>query len=281
MGEAVFLFAWLVSKQTKPNGLVLGGHHFTYDEITSETGWPRRTLQRWMARLQLHHYVEVKHTSYCRMIIRILNPKKRFKVHQLELPVASAPQLAHSKGATSGARGAPNVAHLGTKSGALKHRDLVGSDTTRRSDGPDVPVAGKVGRDKSSSSCKNDDDSALQPDWEPIESKIKTRMLEAKNALLGKGWPPHVVDAALHFIEERSDYSGTVPASAQYFLVAFDHAMADARDKAAIIKRAERRARVMPPESALRSAAKELLRESEASGQSIKEHLARRAAGGT
>ena len=52
MGEAVFLFGWLVTRQTKPNGLVYGGHHFTYPEISEESGWPVRTLQRWMARLQ-------------------------------------------------------------------------------------------------------------------------------------------------------------------------------------------------------------------------------------
>jgi hypothetical protein len=171
MGEAIFLYGWLVTKQTKPNGLVLGGRHLTYEDIAAETGWPRRTLQRWINILQPHcaecdnieswhrepksrserptkaksrwnghafiprgGYIHVKHTSYCRMIIWILNPKKKFKVQQLELPISSAPYVAHSKHddcAITGAVAAPDLAHTGTEGGALKEGSVVGTDTNK------------------------------------------------------------------------------------------------------------------------------------------------------
>jgi hypothetical protein len=50
MGESIYLFGWLVTRQTKNNGLVFGGHAFTYPEISEDAGWPVRTIERWMAR---------------------------------------------------------------------------------------------------------------------------------------------------------------------------------------------------------------------------------------
>jgi hypothetical protein len=128
--------------------------------------------------------------------------------------------------------------------------------------------AEKLESDKSSSEVR-DDDSALRPDWDSIEPKIQQRIEEAKNILLRKGWDPHFVGAALAVIEERSDYSGTVPSSANYFLAAVSAAMADPRDKAEITKRAARRARVMPSDSELRRVAVDLERESQTSGRSV------------
>ena len=53
--------------------------------------------------------------------------------------------------------------------------------------------------------------------------------------------------------------------------------MADPRDKAKILERAERRRRVMPSDSELLRNAKELARESETSGRPMKEILESRA----
>jgi hypothetical protein len=64
-----------------------------------------------MARLQDRGYVQVKHSVYSRMVVRILNAKK-FSPKQLGLPFSSAPCLAEIC--------APDVAQIGTKSGALK-----------------------------------------------------------------------------------------------------------------------------------------------------------------
>ena len=118
----------------------------------------------------------------------------------------------------------------------------------------------------------DDDDSALQ-----LERKIEDHIDAARGVLLSKGFPAHVVDAGLQLIEERSDYSGTIPSSAEYFIAAFNRAMADARDKALINKRAKRRERIMPSLSEMRRQALELDRESRISGRPIKETIEIRA----
>jgi hypothetical protein len=129
MGQAVFLFGWLVTRQTKPDGLVYGGHHFTYPEISEKSGWPVRTLQRWMERLVAGGYVKIEHTAYCRMIIRVLSPKK-FAGRQLRLPMSSPPLLADSARASDMAR-PPVVADTAAKSGGLKDRSGSGSEKSK------------------------------------------------------------------------------------------------------------------------------------------------------
>lgn len=54
MGPAVWLFGWLVHRQTRERhgvGLVLAGSPLTYEMISADTGMAVRTLKRWMARL--------------------------------------------------------------------------------------------------------------------------------------------------------------------------------------------------------------------------------------
>lgn len=61
MGPAVWLYGWLVMRQTTEHGstgLVLGGRPITYREIEQETGFNRRTLERWMRRLRRGGYIE-------------------------------------------------------------------------------------------------------------------------------------------------------------------------------------------------------------------------------
>src|SRR5579864_1436055 len=51
MGAAVWLYGWLVLRQTHQSGSVgwvLGGAPISYREIEEETGFNRRTLERWM-----------------------------------------------------------------------------------------------------------------------------------------------------------------------------------------------------------------------------------------
>ena len=127
MGESVFLFGWLVTRQTKSNGLVFGGHAFTYSEISEESGWPVRTLERWMARRRTGGYVRVKHTAYCRMIIRVLNPKK-FS------PPSTPPEVADSKASPT----PPPMADSTARSGGLKHGSVIGSN---KSTPPTPPAA--------------------------------------------------------------------------------------------------------------------------------------------
>jgi hypothetical protein len=78
MGAAVWLFGWLVLRQTfqsGPVGWVLGGKPISYREIEEETGFNRRTLENWMRLLRRHGYVETE-TAQGGVIIRIMKAKK-------------------------------------------------------------------------------------------------------------------------------------------------------------------------------------------------------------
>lgn len=87
MGSAVFLFGWLVHRQTKEvhgSGLVWRGHPFTYEEISAGSGWPVATVRTWMRRLVEKRYIEVRYTCYKQMVIRIPKAKK-FGAKQIHL----------------------------------------------------------------------------------------------------------------------------------------------------------------------------------------------------
>lgn len=140
----------------------------------------------------------------------------------------------------------------------------------------------KVGKSESSSSAPSrlatiDDDSNPCPDWDLIESTIEKHKHEAKTTLLLGGWAEHIIDAALDYIEQRSDHSGSIPASANYFLAAFNAAIADPRDKKVITKHASQRARLRLGLIELTAVARKLEQESKASGRPLKEILELRA----
>jgi hypothetical protein len=88
MGPAVWLFGWLVHRQTRERdgvGLVLAGSALTYEMISQDTGMAVRTLKRWMARLVRAGYIHVRHTTHKRMVIQIAKAKK-FGPQQLRFP---------------------------------------------------------------------------------------------------------------------------------------------------------------------------------------------------
>jgi hypothetical protein len=88
MGPAVWLFGWLVHRQTRERdgiGLVLAGSALTYEMISQDTGMAVRTLKRWMARLARAGYICVRHTTHKRMVIQIAKAKK-FGPQQLRFP---------------------------------------------------------------------------------------------------------------------------------------------------------------------------------------------------
>jgi hypothetical protein len=94
MGPAVWLYGWLVLRQTTEHGstgLVLGGRPITYREIEQETGFNRRTLERWMRRLRRGGYIEtvlaMAAGAGVGLVIRILKAKK-FGPGQRRLPFA-------------------------------------------------------------------------------------------------------------------------------------------------------------------------------------------------
>ena len=130
MGPAVWLFGWLVHRQTRERngvGLVLGGSPVTYDMIQGDTGYARRTLQRWMADLRAGGYVRVRRTCHSRMIIEVLKAKK-FPPKQMGFPQAgfftsnsSAPLLARRSGPS-----APNVAQMNGGGRQSSHTPAMG-----------------------------------------------------------------------------------------------------------------------------------------------------------
>ncbi len=61
MGSAIWLYGWLVLRQTHQSGSVgwvLGGAPVRYREIEEETGFNRRTLERWLSALRREGYIE-------------------------------------------------------------------------------------------------------------------------------------------------------------------------------------------------------------------------------
>jgi DNA-binding transcriptional regulator YhcF (GntR family) len=78
MGTALWLYGWLVLRQTHQHGSVgwvRGGAPVSYREIEEETGFNRRTLERWMHTLRHHGYIETK-AAPGGLIIRISKAKK-------------------------------------------------------------------------------------------------------------------------------------------------------------------------------------------------------------
>lgn len=78
MGMSIWLFKFLVKKQTSSDGLVYYGRPITYKWIFSEIPncVPERTLRLWMGILKVNGYVEIDIVQHGGMRIRIVNSKK-------------------------------------------------------------------------------------------------------------------------------------------------------------------------------------------------------------
>jgi hypothetical protein len=78
MGTAVFLHDFLIDHQTDADGRVHYGSLVSYEWIRArfKNCPPRRTLERWMARLLVAGYIEIEHGEGFQRRIRILNQKK-------------------------------------------------------------------------------------------------------------------------------------------------------------------------------------------------------------
>ncbi|MDE3109204.1 MAG: hypothetical protein KGL02_04615 [Acidobacteriota bacterium] len=78
MGSAVWLYGWLVLRQTHQTGSigwVLGGAPIRYAEIEEETGFNVRTLERWMRALRSQGYIETRSVPGG-IVVRITKAKK-------------------------------------------------------------------------------------------------------------------------------------------------------------------------------------------------------------
>jgi hypothetical protein len=81
MGSAIWLYGWLVLRQTHQTGTtgwVLGGAPVSYREIEGETGFNRRTLERWMSLLRRNEYIETE-AAPGGVVVRILKAKKHLQ----------------------------------------------------------------------------------------------------------------------------------------------------------------------------------------------------------
>jgi hypothetical protein len=88
LGEAVWLYGWLVGSQTRRNGLVHGGSIFTYKTLHQKTGYGVRTIEKWLKRCEAQGYVRIEHTNYKMMRIWILKQKK-YRTKQTDLPFSN------------------------------------------------------------------------------------------------------------------------------------------------------------------------------------------------
>jgi len=78
MGSALWLFGWLVLRQTLQQesvGWVIGGAPVSYREIGEETGFACRTLEGWMRELRRQGYIETQ-AELGGIINRITKAKK-------------------------------------------------------------------------------------------------------------------------------------------------------------------------------------------------------------
>jgi hypothetical protein len=88
MGSAIWLYGWLVLRQTHQTGStgwVLGGAPVTYREIECETGFNRRTLERWMSLLRRNDYIATE-AAPGGVVVRILKAKKHLQGPRLGTP---------------------------------------------------------------------------------------------------------------------------------------------------------------------------------------------------
>jgi hypothetical protein len=118
MGPALWLYGWLVLRQTRedgPIGWVLGGKPISYREIEEETGFERKTLERWVKTLRHEGYIETS-AAPAGIVIRITKAKK------FQRSVAAAESSCSSSGFKRAAR-AGHAPRLNFEDGRLKNEE--------------------------------------------------------------------------------------------------------------------------------------------------------------
>lgn len=150
MGMGVWLFMWCVLRQTRHDGLVLGGAPITYGLIRKDLDYPKRTLRRWLYDLRTAGYIEVSYLNYRELRLRVLNPKK-YLFRQLPLglngsknePIA-IPFNGSKNRPISKPHMGPNVATHLARSGHSKQsgKERVLESTTKPSPLPPATAAG-------------------------------------------------------------------------------------------------------------------------------------------
>ncbi|MGD0403386.1 MAG: hypothetical protein ABSB66_09320 [Candidatus Acidiferrales bacterium] len=111
MGSAIWLYAWLVLRQTHQTGSVgwvLGGAPVRYSEIEEETGFNRRTLERWLSLLRREGYIE---TTVAQEGIRIRITKAKKFPQGVRKSAEGVRRIAASATRNCGASAAQNYAY--------------------------------------------------------------------------------------------------------------------------------------------------------------------------
>lgn len=115
MGEAVWLYLWLLDKMTSINengvGKVLGNKPVVYEQIELELGISLRTYRRWIAKLKEHGYIATLRTPRG-LIITVHKAKKIFGNSR-----ATNGTSLTKRSATNGTSDVHNVAHRVAKNG--------------------------------------------------------------------------------------------------------------------------------------------------------------------
>lgn len=119
MGQAVWLFGWLVLRETRERegvGFVLGGRPVTYREIEEETGFSRKSLERWMRSLRKAGYIETT-TAPGGIIVRIQKAKKFVRCGSSESPrqFPHGPKESEGNLWKTGGAGQPLLGFAGTR----------------------------------------------------------------------------------------------------------------------------------------------------------------------
>lgn len=134
MGAAVWLYGWLVLRETRQVGavgLVLGGRPVSYREIEEETGFGRKTLERWMRVLRRQGYIETRAVQ-SGIVVRITKAKKFPPSPQFP----QFPQAGHAPSRTTlpGVEGGPPQGCGGNTRHAFEGREVPVRIDTREID---------------------------------------------------------------------------------------------------------------------------------------------------
>ena len=137
MGPALWLYGWLVLRQTHQSGSdgwVLGGASISYREIEEETGFERKTIERWMRTLRTHGYIETQATQ--RGVVVCIKKAKKFAQPTLKNAVGGrkfagrAPQFCGRAGVKSPSNQASGAGISSSSVGRLNDKELLAAICT-------------------------------------------------------------------------------------------------------------------------------------------------------
>jgi hypothetical protein len=197
MGSAIWLYGWLVLRQTHQAdeiGWVLGGTAINYREIEEETGFNRRTLERWMRTLREHGYVVTEATGRG-IIVRITKAKKfaqnrplfhRQSSQRADNPAGGVREFAE---ASTQARG-PNSHEIPSyqSDGSAIYRSFIDREIERQIEKPGPSSVSEVQRQKQNQTSKQNpnlyeraaSEKVLRPVEFLREAKLRLELMRAE-----------------------------------------------------------------------------------------------------